>query len=75
MLILRGIACFVVDMALKFALGIGIVLGLWLVASLIFDTSIRPWLIGGAVFGALLNGFWEGCDIFGLRKVFGRDDQ
>jgi hypothetical protein len=61
-------------MALKLALGISTVLCVWFVASIFVDTPIRPWLIGGTVLGLLLNGLWELCDVFGLKRVFGIDD-
>ncbi len=52
------------DLALKFALGFLLVYVVWLVCSAPGAAFGRGWVIAGSVLGACINGFFEGCDIF-----------
>jgi hypothetical protein len=74
MIALRAILWFLADMALKFVVGVGIVMCVWLLLSTFLDLSPRPWLVGGAIFGACLNGLWDLSDVIGLKRRIGSNE-
>jgi hypothetical protein len=70
--VLLELFVFFLDMTLKFALAMLLVLIIWLPFGICGDVAIgRPWYIAGLVLGLVLNGLWERCDVFGLQRLFG----
>ena len=62
---------FVTDVAVKFALGIGVTLMVWLPFGFFGGCAVWPWwLVAGTIVGAMVNGFLEGSDVFGIRRLF-----
>ena len=60
---------FILDVALKFAVGIALALLTWIPFGTFGGFAMRPWLVCGLVLGALVNGFFELSDVFGLRRL------
>lgn len=59
---------FILDVAFKFALGVLLGLLAWLPFEAFADASVKPWLVAGTVLGAVLNGFFDGCEVLGLKR-------
>lgn len=64
---------FLLDMMLKFALSGLLVVLLWLPFRWLWHADFNPkWQIAAIGTGAILNGLWEGCDLFLLRSFANR---
>lgn len=65
-----AIIVYLLDLVLKYALGIGIVWLVWLLCRLLWQVSFSVWWFGaGILLGACLVGLWDGCDLILLGFV------
>lgn len=52
-----------VDLAIKFALGYLLTVIVWLVGNVFVTVSFGPgWMLAGGILGGCINGRFEGCD-------------
>lgn len=70
----RYILVFALDVGLKFAVGVVLASLAWLPFGLFAGYPVRPWLMAGMLLGCVINGFLEGCDVFGLKRLLHPDE-
>ncbi len=63
-----------IDVILKSAFAMLLALIIWLPLCLIFGVGIMWWLSIGLLLTPFILGWLDGCDIFGLKRYLGIDD-